>query len=718
MRVIVVTLNILSYLTLIQAFTYRTAAPNERFVLRNIFVVKNIYDCSKRNGDGHSMRETIFSVRNCLRIYILHCLKKTQNVNEAYVNETAIRVDNQQYCGMLNMNSIRTIHNPYYFHFTVLASYIMHFNILYFNFEWSHLGCQSHSLVVSASVFGDVFLCGRRQTSIFIINDYHASMETILTPDRFYEFVIFYSIVRPAWLDSTIRVAKLSAPVLFLPQSIFYPAYDRFFQFIVTVHPLKYIVFVKDTKTQMVQTTFYDGPGLLSTRLNVVDGNTFITSSFNGVIYLRYTGPSRFDIQISISSHKLRRFRTACYIRKRTYDLPISMNAYTNKNKGIMCYKKFSRFDGFLRFHISHFIHVGPTVIDGDNDCQYGGLFIYRVGPTIRICSRRTSYLIYGENRNMTILLVWFPGYSHGQVLGSIQEETCTTTYIPWDNNILRKNNIIPRDDAYCQRLICPAHYSKKTGYCELQINGLRQYIGASIIGVGEFHGLHPCLNHLISNMTYYNISALHSEKWPMTAMKISKMTIAPSMEIKFDFLRNVNISLPNICHIEMPFRRRAVILKKSVCFIQPVYQTVKWKFLLNSLEITPACLGPAFVLARDKVSDVFYIVDDGRQTGLDVGVHTMNCPKGCNNYSVVLTVIKESKTSVYQYIGNANDILFTGFYHRGFRVTVIPANYSCSQHYQCKVGISIRKPQYPIGVTNTTVVYHGNQEWHMFPKR
>ena len=719
MKYIAIILTILWLLTHAQAISYRTSDSNDRFLLQKRFVVKDVYDCLRQSSDRlvSSVRGTILSVRNCFRIHILVCLKKTEKVNEAYSNETTINIDNKRYCGIFIINSKMTIQNPDNLHFTVLTGYIMHFHIFYFHFEWSHLGCKSHALAVFTPEFGDVFLCGKRLSSIFIINDYHTSMGIVLTPDLLYSFSLFYSITRRAWLNSPIKVSKLSAYQRFLPQHLFHPTYDSFYQFIVTVNPLQYIIFVTGRNKEMIHATFLDGPGLLSKRLNEVYDNTFITSTFNGVIYLRWLVFSRLDINISISSGYQSKSRMACYNRQQRFSLPLDMMAHTNKDRGIVCFRKFAKYNAFFKFRINYFEHSGPTVLDGDHNCQYGGLFIYRVGPVIRLCSRRADYIIYGENQNITILLVWYPGYSYGQIIGSLEDEPCPTDYVPSNSIFLGKRKVILKGNTYCQRFICPTHFGKQMGYCDIEINGYHQDIGASRIEVALFPSLQPCVRDHNTNVTNYTTSALYSDNWPMSALKISNITNTLSESTTFDFLRRVNISVPNICIIERPLSSFGVILQKSYCHYHPVYQRAQWEFFLNSITITSECLKLSFVIPFDTTTDMFYIVGDKMQTGLDVTTFTKDCPIECNNFTAVLTVIKESKTSVYQYVGHG--YLFTGFYQRGFRVTVIPPpNNTCSDQYGCILYLGIDIPQYPIGVTNTTVVHHGNQEWHMFPKR
>ena len=100
----------------------------------------------------------------------------------------------------------------------------------------------------------------------------------------------------------------------------------------------------------MIHATFFDGPGLLSKRLNEVYANTFITSTFNGVIYLKSLVFSRLDINIIISSGYQREGRMACYNRQQRFCLPLDMMAHTNKDRGIGCYKKLINTTRFLSF--------------------------------------------------------------------------------------------------------------------------------------------------------------------------------------------------------------------------------------------------------------------------------------------------------------------------------------------------------------------------------
>ena len=244
--------------------------------------------------------------------------------------------------------------------------------------------------------------------------------------------------------------------------------------------------------------------------------------------------------------------------------------------------------------------------------------------------------------------------------------------------------------------------------YCDLEINVCHQDIGASRIEVALFHTLQPCVTDHNTKVTNYTISALYSDNWPMSAaLKISNMRNTLSESTTFDFLRRVNISVPNICIIEMSFLSFGVILQKSYCHYHTVYQRVQWRFFLESIAITSECLKLPFMIPFDTTFDMFYIVGDKKRTRLDAHTYTKDCPIECNNFTALLTVIKESKTSVYQYAVHEN--LFTVFYQRGFRVTVIPPrNNTYSDQHGCRLYLGIDIPQYPIRITNT----HSGASW------
>ena len=103
---------------------------------------------------------------DCMRDSTLHCLQATQ-VNKAYANQHLLVIDRKKYCGIIAIVSDLSKPPLSKATFTASGGYLMYFNILLFNFEWSDLGCHDHGLIIKVS--------SKKTLFVLLVGVYHGS---------------------------------------------------------------------------------------------------------------------------------------------------------------------------------------------------------------------------------------------------------------------------------------------------------------------------------------------------------------------------------------------------------------------------------------------------------------------------------------------------------------------------------------------------------------
>ena len=366
-----------------------------------------------------------------------------------------------------------------------------------------------------------------------------------------------------------------------------------------------------------------------------------------------------------------------------------------------------------LSLDISYFTFEGPTSLDSLYHCQYGGLFIeFVIGKIISICDKKQYHAVYGETENITILLVYFTGYSHGVFIGKITEEQCTARYLFWADNSEYNQIVRPSNFTACERIICPPR-NNGTGHCKIKIRNEGAPIGVSSMYVSSFPTLRRCRGAYTDITTEYilNVSALNSLYWPVREYKIilkrSKthkrlMTFFALDFIYFHFLEHVNISFPSICERKNHYDQFGLFFEVSRCIILPVRRTIRDIFILNKPQLSKECIGVNLKAFLHKITHYIYPVAVGeKNTGLQINVQYQNCPLNCRNYTYELIVLNKYQNTVYQYTSPVDSGMFTGYFNQGVRISVIPPSNPCTHISGCQILVHFTPPQFQAGVSN-----------------
>ena len=583
----------------------------------------------------------------------------------------------------------------------------MHFNVLLFNFEWFPSRCHHNGLIVLNSANRkNVCFSGKRRPWIFLLNARRATI--IIKATSQHKLTIFYSIQNIKWMHSFSKqiYRSLDNEITFTipPVSKVYSE-DEMLHFHVAVYPMKRLAFIFSGRSDVAVAVF-DGPGFLSKRLPEVRKNTFQTSGYIGSFALRQKESFNLIITVQFASRKS---RVATCFNGKQRALPLDIFAYASENKGTACFKIFNPQDHYLQLVINTFVYRGPTSFDGVSDCQYGGLFVEQITLTksTSICANRENYVVFGEIRYFKLLIIYYSGYSHGFVSAQLHVENCITKYIA-GSSLQNYNQILIKDSRiHCQRIICTSFNE----VCHFHIKRLDRPLGIARINVVKLPSLHSCEGSY--HTTKYNLSALYSENWLFEGNQLIKISANETKVFEFNFLQDVNISLPYTCDRQMPLLQLGIILERSTCYLSFYSKRVIPAVLLNSLEVTD-CVDRTIFVNLQEVTYFIYTVAESKktETGSMFRVSHGGCTERCKNYTYIMTVKYDNTLTRYTSKGD----LFTGYFHQGFKVTVIPHTNHCS--HRCEIGLLVYRHEYPIGSHKETIISHDTQEWHIYSKR
>ena len=703
-----------SLISHIGVMAYWTARQNERASQQKKFMIKDIYDCLRAESYAMAVspRDTIVKTfRNCITAKISYCVHSSQTRHD--IKQPMII---QTYCGMISGTSVYPQPSMVEAYFTAWKNYVMHFNVYVFEFEWSTVRCEKQGLLIFNSATSKTMcFTGRRKPWIMIFNGGYTAIK--LQAVEPYKILIFYSIHSPNWLYDFAegKYINLKAdkylPIRSIPK-VSYSVTERY-HIHVKVDIMRRVVFIIQ-KGRTDDVLFYDGPGILSNRLWEVKKNIFFTSGFHGFFVLRRKRSQTFSISLQY------RYRTTpiptCLAQHNS--LPLRIFGAVSMNEGGICFRQFRLRYDYLSLYVETFVFDGPTSLDGSEHCYYGGLYVELVNHTTSLCENSRDYKIYGEAVNLTMLLVWYSGYSHGRITGYILREDCYTRYVHLSSSPVY-HQIVLEDEVFCHYMICLYIKTGQGQHCKFHVRDITEVIGPVSIDLSRFHSMYRCSGDTGLYNTPHNTSFRYFRgDWLLSSAELlSEPTTV--RRFKFTCLQDFNTSLPFTCDPAMPFIQIGILLKRSMYSVN----NKKSHFIMGSLVIRPTLLHRAHRIdvLKDKATSYLFMVDK-KETVHKGGPTTFelffdNCPVECRNYTYIWTV--QYRNTVTRYTSQQKDItIFIGYFHQNFNVTVIPRTNKCKRLKNCVVAIAFGIHKYPVGVYNEPIVYHRTQKWSIHSRR
>ena len=189
---------------------------------------------------------------------------------------------------------------------------------------------------------------------------------------------------------------------------------------------------------------------------------------------------------------------------------------------------------------------------------------------------------------------------------------------------------------------------------------------------------LQPC-NVPFKGFTSYTINASFTENWPFVLMNSTATSYerysTPQIHT-YDFLRFATTQLSLLCNNKLPGKQLAILIKISACrvmedtFINVVANNIptlsrscpqiEYRFIATHINK---------YATRDYYHDFIYGDDGYINTGHEVRVAYVSCPEQCKNYNYSVFVRGADSQTIVEYTAQVGDVVFTGYYHRGFRI-------------------------------------------------
>ena len=173
-----------------------------------------------------------------------------------------------------------------------------------------------------------------------------------------------------------------------------------------------------------------------------------------------------------------------------------------------------------------------------------------------------------------------------------------------------------------------------------------------------------------------------------------------------FRFLQMANITFPLGCDKDSPWQQMSMSVQVSVCS-ERSFRLVN--MVANNIPLfSDDCLKFSYTVVAAKKHTTNYqnyhtfkYKDTGEITeGHDVFVGYVSCPIVCRNYKYSVFVKDTDEKTIIELTSPVGRIIFTGFYHRGFLVSIIYPDKMCLKQF-CILSVHIDKPVYPIGIKN-----------------
>ena len=367
---------------------------------------------------------------------------------------------------------------------------------------------------------------------------------------------------------------------------------------------------------------------------------------------------------------------------------------------------------GSLSLNVSQFVFTGPdTLIDDDYNCQYGGLIIYFVTAIDRqfeYCNNVNNFPIYSDTNEINIVLVWFSGYSSGSFNGNIYEGDCKMYYLevfPKGVVYIPDLTVTSGSAIGCHSFICAPLVEGIQNKCSLRIDH-SSTISLQVKYQQTLGTCDPAVKEQSSEKAFvYSLNVSFSNNWPFgtPVNTYTRHNLSGHANHNFDYLHNGKLSLNLMCNKSEPRKQVSVVITKSECLKR--HHQLYTNIVVQSIPaLTERCLQYVYTftsdtmqISRDGNYHDFIYKDSGHiNTGHDVSVKYETCPSECRKYKFSLFVKNAGKSSITEYISDIGHTIFTGFYHRGFRISIVQPEKICIRNSECKLQLLIDN-HYPI---------------------
>ena len=680
------------------------------------FVLQDINGCVKNQQSS----SPLYSYTNqlvCFRKHLLHCLLVNNPISERQTWERSIS-PSHRYCGAISVHDLEIISSDTVLFIEVITGHFVHHEILEFNFKTSRYTlCRQHGLLVLYEGYTSDMYCGRRVPWTIIIPSDSSYLRLITKSYMPYELSIFYNSFQNNLLKDLISVEMLPL----LVNGITLNGESR--------TPMKYYVFASHLQQVHLNVLssgpvhggiiVKDGPGRLSNTIvelkntNSSSNIQATTSAFWAFIdiFVSYTSGTVIEIRLNIvsSAGKVE----SCNSHDNTY--LVETSPY---HRNVICsnFIRTNSFQKFIGLTVKSFSFQGSNTLTDKSSsrCQYGGVTFkfYSSDKGIQICEDARDYDIFSKYDLIQMTLVWFYGYSRGHFVARKTSSQCQTVYLELSPpHQVYRNDIVAIFDPrpYCYYVVCPPVHMQAQRSCTIRLGP--PSLTATTLEIKTRNTLEACNANLKQNylneFISYKLSTMSTVNWPfglINGTTTSHEQYNISQKHTYDFLHFAKIKLRLLCDQDDSFKQMAVLIRTSACG-KTWYHKFE-SFVVNNIPtVSDSCPRMTYMFTAVKTQikknnthnnyHDFIYAPNGHTRGHVVDLTYKSCPATCRNFNYSVFVRGTDNTDIIEYTTSVGYGIFTGYYHRGFRVKIIIPETDCVN--VCLMALSIQDPDYPI---------------------
>ena len=724
-----------------EGIKYWTPLEFNSTALIHKFVMYDIANClvtGRKTSSHSSLIDMSMNIRRCFRKHLYHCVKskkqsgqhrgklKLDNTVDENGQPIMMSFHSNSYCGIIAVQSRSAVSHGMANTILIRGTrgYVIHISMSLFNFDWCSLGCSAHGLGIIDSADGDkIWFCGKRLPWTIVLRGREVQIQIQIMRGKHMNAIFFYNKIKADWVQYyTAHIYNHPVVQSLLYSFLLSSHIDRFRMHYYTIHvivlPMQLIRIIGTKIDSGAVLVGYDGPGVSSKRLSLPKhlkhNYGYQTDGFRAFFSVRIHNSQNLTLKLKVVN---RRFdvMSGCKFRGG------KLSRTSVGNITVNCYKQFTSRATSLRFAISEFKFVGPTMLDnlGDlDDCQYGGLFFKIKQKIVSICDDKYEYNVFQDGPSFTMVMLLYRGYSSGDIKATVYTEKCKTIHLDLIPSVFSYSQMILQTSDGCLRVVCPSlNYDRSR--CNILYKIHERAIGVAKVKVKAYESLYACTKYMHENDTIYTYSASFSNDWPFVVAQRENVSSNIYHRLyEFPFLYELNISIPYVCQSNKLFNQLGVILQRTVCFIdqfnKPIFRSL---FMRNILmfQMTNECIFISYKTRLDVNTSFLYYEKAKRQTGVEIFIsYHPNCPNSCKNYTYNLRVWTKNENATDQYTGKVGETMFTGYYHNGFILEVIDP---CPENTGCRIATAFYQPPYPVG-NESKKFLNGNQRMQLYPQR
>ena len=694
----------------------------ENHALQKTYMLSDLATCITNTDFLYLVHKHTHQFR-CIQGYLLRCLLINIPNN--------LTVDSQygfSYCGAFSVSEKNHFATEVTVFIKINNGHILQVEVLHFNFKISRtIFCADHGFIFVYKLHRSGYYCGRRLPWMVIIPTEEAYLHMTLVGGVEYKLNIFYSSFQHSWIRQLISVKQMHIENNRIISTGVESDINSFQYYILTNYINRMELHVYSTCVENCYLSLHDGPGALSRiifQLNTTDtpgGSMVRTSAYWAFLDIlfpdHYVTDRPINITISIRLAPNLKIIQNTFLR--------GVYSYTSDNmENTVCsdYFETPAPDETIFLHVNKFIYSGPNTLSDipSQQCQYGGLFV-RFDLTekwFEFCDDISDLNIHSSHDGIYVALFWFSGYSQGSIIADFQKDACGIIYLELNHELqIHKENIITKvnQSLGCHYIVCPPLQKDIQRLCTIQLGP--PSVGTTQIEVILYDTLDPCDQRFVNvpseQKLTYELKVKYSSNWPFdihnSTTQQTLYDFSSGNVHKYQYLESGNITSTLFCTNDSPRAQVTYFVVSSLCDIRK--HALKKAMVINIPAFSDKCLmlGYTFIATKEHLfvnnrdfRNHFIYKDTGHiNTGHFVSMNYDNCPIECQNYKYSVFVRHIDDRTIIEHTAHVGHVIFTGFYHKGFRISIFLPAKICLKHLKCILTVYISKTTVRIGQHN-----------------